>query len=102
MNVVILLGRLGSDIAEHETKSGSKFYTASLATNRGVKKSDGSWEEVTDWHEIIVFGHSGKYLFEKFKKGSQVTVNGRIEYKKYLSQAGEQRSTTRIVVEDLK
>lgn len=101
MNVVFLVGRLGSDIQEIKTSGKSSIYTASLATNRSVKNKDGAYVEVTDWHDLLLFGHTGQYALKKFSKGSQLSVTGRIEYKDYLTQQGEKRVQTRIVVDSV-
>lgn len=102
MNVVFLVGRLGSDIQEIQTSGRGQMFTANLATNRSVKNKEGVYTEVTDWHELLLFGHVGKYAHMKFSKGSQMTVSGRIEYKDYLTKTGEKRIQTRIIVEDVK
>ena len=97
MNRVTLLGNLGSDPEQKETKDGTEVCVLNLATNRRVKSSDGNSHSHTNWHNIVCFGttavNCGKYL----KKGKEILVEGRIETQKWKTKEGENRLSFRIV-----
>lgn len=97
MNKVILFGNLTRD---PEVKAGASGFTIAsfgMATNRRVKKGD-VWQDVPEFHNIVVFGRqaetSGMYL----KKGNQVLVEGRIQTRTF-EKDGEKQYRTEIVAD---
>jgi single-strand DNA-binding protein len=57
VNKVILVGRLGADPIQRQTKSGTPVTSFSLATSRWVKKEgDEVGVEETQWHRIVAWG----------------------------------------------
>lgn len=97
MNRVTLLGNLGSDPEQKETKDGKPVCVLNLATNRLIKNSEGEKHSQTDWHNIVCFGatatNCGKYL----KKGKEILIEGRIETRKWQAKDGSDRVTNQIV-----
>lgn len=76
MNLVILMGRLGQDPDMRMTASGKQVANFSLATDNG-KDKDPSWHKCIAWEKLAEI--TGKYL----RKGSQVLIRGRINYRKH-------------------
>jgi single-strand DNA-binding protein len=72
MNLVILKGRLGKD---PETRTGDNYNMANftLATN--------DYGDKTNWHSCVAFSKTAELIAKHLKKGSEVLIEGRIEYK---------------------
>lgn len=76
VNKVILLGRLGQD---PEILSGGAV-RMSLATSERWTDASGQPVEKTQWHSLVAFGKTGEVMSRYLRKGSQVYVEGAIEY----------------------
>jgi len=96
INKVILIGNLGKDPELSYTPGGLAVLRFSLATTESRKKDDGTWEDITEWHRIVVFGKTAESIHQYATKGSQVYVEGRIHYDSY-EKDGIKRYTTDIV-----
>jgi single-strand DNA-binding protein len=89
LNKVTLIGNLGADPEVRTTPNGSRVAQFSLATSRQWSGDGGQKQEKTEWHRVVAWnsGRGGTGLadiVEKYmKKGSQVYVEGRIEYRSY-------------------
>ena len=78
LNKSFLKGRLGGD---PETKN--TVVTFSIATDDGYKDKDGNKVENTNWHRCTAFGKTGEIIAKWFKKGDEILVIGRIDYREY-------------------
>lgn len=77
-NKVELLGRLGGDPEIKTLNSGTIVANFNLATWENRKKRDSDeWEQITEWHEIQLWGDSAKKC-EKYSKGDVVLIDGKI------------------------
>ena len=77
MNNVQLLGNIGGDL-ELRKAGDTSVVDFGLATNRKVKG-----EQVTDWHNIVLWGKSAEIACQYLQKGSQIIVEGSIQYETY-------------------
>lgn len=100
-NQVTLLGNVGKEPEVKSTQSGQSVAKFSLATSTGgYKKPDGTEvKEVTQWHNIIVWGMEG--LVKAIHKGHKVLVVGRIEYRSYQGADGQTKFVTEIIASNL-
>lgn len=83
VNKVILIGRLGKDPELTYTPSGMAVAKFSLATSERKKNQQGGWDEVTDWHNVTLFGKTAEAAGQYLSKGGQVYIEGRISYSSY-------------------
>lgn len=100
-NKVQLIGRLGQDpkiITFDEGKSKVNF---SVATNESYRDSDGDKVERTQWHDIVAWGSLSEIMGQYLKKGSEVAIEGRLNYRTYDDKDGNTRYVTEIVAKDL-
>jgi single-strand DNA-binding protein len=100
-NKVQLIGRLGQDpkfITFDEGKSKVNF---SVATNESYRDSEGDKVERTQWHDIVAWGHLSEIMCQYLKKGSEVAIEGRLNYRTYDDKEGNTRYVTEIVAKDL-
>ena len=100
VNKVILLGNLGNDPEVKYTQGGMAIATLSLATTYSRKDKEGNFQEKTEWHRVKLFGKTAEVAGEYLKKGSQVYIEGRIEYGSY-EKDGVKHYTTDIIGEDM-
>ena len=82
MNNVVLMGRLTRDPEVKYTQGENPRCVAryTLAVNRRFKR-DG--EPEADFINCVVFGKSAEFTEKYFRKGMQVTINGRIQTGSY-------------------
>lgn len=100
INQVFLVGNIGK-IDTRYIENGSAITNVSLATSSRVKKKHSDeYEDVTEWHNITVFGHDAKYLGDYAAKGAKLTVRGRLKTEKY-EKNGEDRYATKVIAEDI-
>ena len=102
LNKVILIGHLGADPDLRYLQDGTPVASASLATTETWKdKTTGEKKEQTEWHRLSLFRGLADIAGRFLKKGSPVYVEGRLRTRKWTDQAGTNRYTTEIVVNEL-
>lgn len=83
INHVALVGYVGADPAVNEGRNGHEITTFSLAITERFKNKDGSMIERTDWHKIVCFGYTAKYVANYIRKGDLVSVEGKLKNNNY-------------------
>ena len=97
INKVILIGNLGADPEMRYTPSGTAVATLSLATSRRWKDKDGSQQDETEWHRVVVWAQSAEFCGNYLAKGSKVYIEGRLQTRKWQDQNGNDKYTTEII-----
>ena len=97
LNKVLLLGRLGKDPEIRYTSQQNAVATFSLATSERRKDASGNWNEVTEWHNVVVFGKQAENCSKYLKKGREAFIEGRIQTRKWQDKEGKDRYTTEVV-----
>jgi single-strand DNA-binding protein len=101
LNKCQLIGRLGKDPESRFFPSGDQQTTASLATIRRWKdKSTGERKEKTSWHNLVFNRGLAKTAAEYLKKGSNIYVEGEIDYQEW-DKDGVKHYSTKIIVLDM-
>ena len=102
LNQVTLIGRLGRDPEARTTQSGSTVCQIAVATVESIKdRSTDQWTHHTDWHRIVIFGHTAKYLGDYARKGHRVLVTGLLRTRKWQDKNGNDQYTTEIIASDV-
>lgn len=91
-NQVILMGNLGRDPEIKTTASGQTVANFSIATSKKVKG-----EDVTHWHNIVLWGQSAEFLGAYGGKGCCVQVVGELQHRKWQDKEGKDRWSTEVV-----
>tara|TARA_B100002019_G_scaffold154137_1_gene132871 strand:+ start:230 stop:679 length:450 start_codon:yes stop_codon:yes gene_type:complete len=100
LNKVFLVGRLGKDPEIRFSGDGNAIANFSIATNETWKNKEGNQQEKTDWHNIVVFGASAeKYIQPYVKKGTLVSVEGKLQTRDWEDKDGNKRYTTEVVAD---
>lgn len=94
VNKHILVGNLGKDPEVRTTENGKKLATFSIATSETFKDQQGNKKEVTDWHNIVIWGAMAEVAGKYLKKGSQVYLEGRVKTRSYEDKDGNKKYIT--------
>ena len=101
LNKVELIGFAGMNAEVKEIKKGVKVANFRLATSDGYKDKAGEWVNSTTWHNIVLWNDSAEKAAAEVKKGSRVSLTGKISYRNYENKAGEKRNIVEIIAYDL-
>ena len=101
LNKVMLIGRLGQDPELKYTPSGAAVATLSVATNTSWKGQDGSQNENTEWHRVVIWRKLAEIMEQYAKKGSRVYVEGRLVTRSWEDKDGNKRYTTEIQADQM-
>lgn len=99
-NSVRLLGNVGMDPQVITFESGNKLAKFSMATNERRKDAEGQYQDITTWHNLVIWGKGADIIQTYIKKGDKLAIEGKITYNKYEDKEGVQRTSTEIVVND--
>jgi single-strand DNA-binding protein len=101
LNLCQFLGNLGQDPDIRFMPDGRAVVNLSIACGERWKdKNTGEIKENTEWVRAVCFGKRAEVIAEHFKKGSQIYVSGKMRTRKWQDQAGQDRYSTEIVVDD--
>jgi single-strand DNA-binding protein len=95
-NKVELDGFIGMEPEVKTLSNGSKLVRFSLATNEDYKNKAGEWVKNTTWHNVVMWNKVAEKAVETLKKGTRVSVTGRLVNRQYTDKEGNKRSTFEI------
>ena len=102
VNKVILLGNVGKDPEIKSTASGVVVATFSIATSERFKDKAGTWQDKTEWHNLVAYQRTAEIIRDYVKKGSKLYVEGRLQTSSWDDKAtGQKKYRTEIIVNDL-
>jgi len=99
LNKAIIIGNLTRDPELKSLPSGMQVTSFSVATNRVWKDKNGSKQENTDYHNIVVFGRQAETSAQYLKKGASVLIEGRIQTRSWDGADGKKNYRTEIVAD---
>lgn len=99
-NRVILIGNLTRSPELRYTPSGTPVGSFGLAVNRRFKQGDELKEEVC-YVDIVTFGKQAENAAKYLSKGSKATIEGRLQQRRWETEAGEKRSKHEVVAENI-
>lgn len=99
INKVLLIGRLGKDPEIRHFENNARVANFTLATNERYTDRNGQRQELTEWHDIAVWGNQADIAMNYLKKGSLVYVEGRLKRRSWEDKDGNKRSTVEIVAD---
>lgn len=100
INRVQILGRLGADPDGNVTSGGTTVCRMRVATSRMRKQQDGTRQEETEWHNVVLFGRQAETAKQYLTKGSEVYIEGRLQTRSY-EKDGVKRYSTEIIAEQM-
>jgi single-strand DNA-binding protein len=104
VNKVILVGNLGKDPEVRRLGNGDPVVNLSVATSETWRdKTSGERKEKTEWHRVVIFNQNIAKTAEQYlRKGSKVYLEGQIQTRKWTDQAGVEKYSTEIVIQNFR
>ena len=100
VNKVILIGRLGKDPEVRKINNTTTVCNFPMATREVFKNTDGTYNEQTEWHNIVMWRGVAERAERILKKGANIYVEGKLKTRSWEDREGNKRYTTEIVVEN--
>ena len=101
INNIIISGNLGKDAEVRESRDGKLFTRFSIAFEERKKDRKGEWVDETGWIGAVIFGERGEKLADTLKKGTPVTVSGKLSYSTYVGSDDVKRTSYEIRVDEI-
>jgi single-strand DNA-binding protein len=96
----ILVGRLGKDPEVKTIGSGNTVANFSVATSESYKdKTTQEKKDITEWHNIVLWGKSAEFAGKYAKKGDQVAIVGKNKTRSW-EKDGVTRYTTEVICDE--
>jgi len=99
LNKVILIGRLTKDPDIKVTNTGNPVGSFTLAVNRNYASANG--EKEADFINCVCFRKLAEIVGQYVKKGSLISVEGRISTRTYDGQDGQKRYVTEVICDNV-
>jgi single-strand DNA-binding protein len=100
INRVQLTGNLGNNPEIKTFENGGKLAKFSMATKEEYTSKSGEKTSETQWHYISAWGKVADKIESEFKKGSFVSIEGRLVTRNYTDKNGQKKYVTEIVAQD--
>jgi len=99
VNKAIIVGNMGQDVELKYTPSGLAVANMSVATTESRKDKSGEYNDLTEWHRIVVFGKTAEFVSKYLGKGSTVYVEGRLQTRSWEDKEGIKKYSTEIIAD---
>lgn len=100
LNKVILIGRTTKDVDLRKTTSGTAVATFTLAVDNRFVQKDG--QNTADFISCVAWNNTAEFLDKYVKKGSLVSIEGRIQTRNYDNKDGNRVYVTEVVAENVR
>lgn len=101
LNKVLLIGNLGKDPEIRNLENGATVAHFSIATTETYKNKSGTWQDQTEWHNIVAWRGLAERSEKYLKKGMQVHIEGRIKTRNWEDKEGKKHYQTEIQADDI-
>lgn len=98
LNRITICGRLTRDPELRTTSTGKDVVEFSIAVNKRIKPAEGA---DADFFRVKAWGQTASYVGEYIGRGRLVSVDGRLESRKYTDKEGNNREIVEIVAENV-
>ena len=99
LNRITMTGRLTRDPELRTTQGNRSVTNFSIANQRNYKNSSG--ERGTDFFDVVAWQATAEFVTKYFSKGSLVTVDGRLETRKFTDKEGNKRTVVEIIADNV-
>ncbi len=100
VNKVILVGHLGKDPEVRHLENGVNVASFSLATTETITNKSGERQDLTEWHNIVVWRGLADVAEKYLRKGKLIYVEGKIRTRSWEDKEGIKRYTTEVVADN--
>ena len=100
INKVQLTGNLGNNPEIKILENGNTLAKFSMATTEEYVTRSGEKSSDTQWHFITAWGKVAERIEAEFKKGSFVSIEGRLVTRNYTDKNGQKKYVTEIIANE--
>lgn len=100
INRATLIGRLGKDPEFRSTNSGNVCNFSIATTEKYKDKTSGETKEITDWHNLVLWGNLADIAAKYLHKGDLIYVEGKIRTRSW-EKDGVTRYTTEVICNNM-
>ncbi len=100
MNVVVLIGRIASEIELKYTPAGKAVCQFRLAVDSGTKNADG--EKSADFFSVVCWEKTAENVAQYCEKGRLIAASGRLQSRSYEAQDGSKRHVVEVVANNVR
>ncbi len=101
MNKVILIGNLTKDVELKTTNTGKSVVSTSIATNKSYIDKSGERKQITNFHNLVIWGKQAEVFAKYLHKGSKVAVVGELQNRDYVGNDNIKRYVVEIRVNEV-
>lgn len=98
LNSAIMTGRMVADPELKTTQSNVSVTSFRIAVTRNYKAND---EYPTDFFNVVAWRNTAEFVTKHFRKGDLLTVQGRMEVRKYTDRDGNNREAVELVADSV-
>jgi single-strand DNA-binding protein len=99
LNRVVLVGRLTRDPELRALPSGQSVCGLRVACNGRRRDADGDYQERPNYFDVSTFGAQAEAVSRYTRRGSQVAIDGRLEWREWETPEQQRRQAVSIVAE---
>lgn len=99
VNKVMLIGRLGADPELRKMEGMRSKLNLRMATTESYKNAQGDWQDITDWHTVVMWGPMADRGEKELHKGSLVYVEGKLRTRSWEDKEGHKRYATEVIAD---
>jgi single-strand DNA-binding protein len=102
INRVILTGNLTRDPELRSLPSGMSVCSLRIASNTRRKDGQsGEWVDKPNYFDVTIWGKQGENAAQYLSKGRPVALDGRLEWREWQDQQGNNRQSVEIVADNI-
>lgn len=102
INRVNITGNLTRDPELRATAGDTQMLAFGVAVNdRRKNPQTGTWEDVPNFVDCIVFGSRAEAVSRFISKGSKVAIEGKLRYSAWETKEGQRRSKLEVIVDEI-
>lgn len=96
-----ILGNMCREPELRTTPNGASVCSFGVATNEQWKGADGSQQERTEFHNVVVWGPLAETTVAEVKKGQKVYISGRLQTRSWETPDGVKKYTTELIADQV-
>ena len=102
INRVIITGNLTRDPELRSLPSGMSVCSLRIASNTRRKDGQsGEWVDKANYFDVTIWGRQGENAAQYLSKGRPVAIDGRLEWREWQDQQGNNRQAVEIVADNI-
>jgi len=100
LNRIVLTGGLTRDPELRRTPAGTPVAALRLGYTT-QRKQNGQWQEHSNYIDVELWGSRAEAAARYLRKGRQVAIDGRLEWREFHTRAGERRQVHTVIADTL-